>query len=73
MPGRTGPPWRRRTSSWGSAPIRRSVAIPRALNPEQLLLRYVRLAHEHCFIANSVRSEIVIEPRVVFRDRPIDG
>ena len=31
---------------------------------ERRLLRYVRLAHEQCFVANSLSSEIVIEPRI---------
>ena len=35
---------------------------------EQRLLRYVQLAHEQCFIANSISSEIVIEARIELRD-----
>jgi organic hydroperoxide reductase OsmC/OhrA len=31
---------------------------------EARVRRYVELAHEHCFIANSVTTEIVLEPRI---------
>ena len=31
---------------------------------EPRVRRYVELAHEHCFIANSVSAEIVLEPRI---------
>jgi organic hydroperoxide reductase OsmC/OhrA len=31
---------------------------------ESRVRRYVELAHEHCFIANSVSAEIVLEPRI---------
>jgi organic hydroperoxide reductase OsmC/OhrA len=31
---------------------------------EERLRRYVDLAHEHCYIANSLSSEIVIEPEI---------
>ena len=31
---------------------------------ERRLLRYVQLAHEQCFIANSLSSETVVEPRI---------
>jgi organic hydroperoxide reductase OsmC/OhrA len=31
---------------------------------EERLRRYVKLAHEHCFIANSLNSELVIEPAI---------
>jgi organic hydroperoxide reductase OsmC/OhrA len=34
---------------------------------EERIRRYVGLAHEQCFIANSLRSEISIEPRIEFR------
>ena len=37
---------------------------------EDRILRYVQLAHEECFIANSLKSEITIEPRIEFRERP---
>jgi organic hydroperoxide reductase OsmC/OhrA len=33
---------------------------------EQRVRHYVELAHEECYIANSLRSEIVIEPRIEF-------
>jgi organic hydroperoxide reductase OsmC/OhrA len=33
---------------------------------EQRVRHYVDLAHEECYIANSLRSEIVIEPRIEF-------
>lgn len=31
---------------------------------EQRVRHYVDVAHEHCFVANSLNSEIVIEPRI---------
>jgi uncharacterized OsmC-like protein len=34
---------------------------------EKRVRRYVNLAHEHCYIANSLRSEMVIEPRIEIR------
>lgn len=37
---------------------------------EQRVRHYVELAHEQCFIANSVRSEVVIEPHIELRGSP---
>jgi organic hydroperoxide reductase OsmC/OhrA len=34
--------------------------------PEERIRHYVHLAHEECYIANSVRSEITIEPQIEF-------
>jgi uncharacterized OsmC-like protein len=34
---------------------------------EQRVRHYVELAHEECYIANSISSEIDIEPRIEFR------
>ncbi|MGH2954266.1 MAG: OsmC family protein [Solirubrobacterales bacterium] len=34
---------------------------------EERVRRYVDLAHEHCYIANSLRSEMTIEPRIEIR------
>jgi organic hydroperoxide reductase OsmC/OhrA len=34
---------------------------------EERVRRYVDLAHEHCYIANSLRSEMVIEPEIEIR------
>jgi organic hydroperoxide reductase OsmC/OhrA len=31
---------------------------------EERVEKLVRTAHEHCFIANSLRSEMAIEPRI---------
>jgi organic hydroperoxide reductase OsmC/OhrA len=31
---------------------------------EEHVLRLVRLAHEHCYIANSLRTEVLLEPRI---------
>jgi organic hydroperoxide reductase OsmC/OhrA len=33
---------------------------------EKRIRHYVELAHEECYIANSISSEIVIEPRIEF-------
>jgi uncharacterized OsmC-like protein len=34
---------------------------------EERVLRLVELAHERCYIANSLRSEVAVEPRVELR------
>ena len=34
---------------------------------EQRVRHYIELAHDECFIANSISSEIVFEPRIEFR------
>jgi organic hydroperoxide reductase OsmC/OhrA len=34
---------------------------------ERRVRHYVDLAHEECYIANSIRSEIVLEPRIEHR------
>jgi organic hydroperoxide reductase OsmC/OhrA len=34
---------------------------------EEQILRLVRLAHEHCYIANSLHTEVVLEPRIEVR------
>ena len=34
---------------------------------EDRVRHYVEVAHRECFIANSLRSEVVIEPRVEVR------
>jgi organic hydroperoxide reductase OsmC/OhrA len=34
---------------------------------EQRVRHYLELAHDGCYIANSLRSEIVIEPRIEYR------
>ncbi|HEX2232940.1 MAG TPA: OsmC family protein [Thermoleophilaceae bacterium] len=31
---------------------------------EDQILRLVRLAHEHCYIANSLRTEVLLEPHI---------
>jgi organic hydroperoxide reductase OsmC/OhrA len=31
---------------------------------EEQVLRLVRLAHEHCYIANSLRTEVLLEPHI---------
>jgi organic hydroperoxide reductase OsmC/OhrA len=31
---------------------------------EEQILRLVRLAHEHCYIANSLRTEVLLEPHI---------
>ena len=33
---------------------------------EERVRRYVDLAHEQCYVANSLRTEVVIEPRIEF-------
>jgi organic hydroperoxide reductase OsmC/OhrA len=33
------------------------------------VLRLVRLAHEECYIANSLRTEVTVEPTLVFLDQ----
>jgi organic hydroperoxide reductase OsmC/OhrA len=43
--------------------LRPRIVIDGALD-EARVQRYVALAHEQCFIANSVSAEIVIEPRI---------
>jgi organic hydroperoxide reductase OsmC/OhrA len=34
---------------------------------EERVLRLAELAHEHCYVANSLRSEVLVEPRVELR------
>jgi organic hydroperoxide reductase OsmC/OhrA len=34
---------------------------------EERLRRYVNLAHEHCYVANSLHSEIEVEPEIDIR------
>jgi organic hydroperoxide reductase OsmC/OhrA len=34
--------------------------------PRDKVLRLVRLAHEECYIANSLRTEVTVEPTLVF-------
>jgi organic hydroperoxide reductase OsmC/OhrA len=34
---------------------------------EEQILRLVRLAHEHCYIANSLRTEVLLEPHIELR------
>jgi organic hydroperoxide reductase OsmC/OhrA len=43
--------------------LRPRIVIDGALD-ESRVRRYVELAHEHCFIANSLSTEIVLEPRI---------
>jgi organic hydroperoxide reductase OsmC/OhrA len=31
---------------------------------DEQILRLVRLAHEHCYIANSLRTEVLLEPHI---------
>jgi organic hydroperoxide reductase OsmC/OhrA len=31
---------------------------------EDRILRLVRLAHEHCYVANSLRTEVLLEPHI---------
>jgi hypothetical protein len=31
------------------------------------VLRLAEVAHEHCYVANSLRSEVLVEPRVELR------
>ena len=40
---------------------------------EERVRRYVHRAHEECFIANSVKSEITIEPEIEFASEPASG
>ena len=34
---------------------------------EDQVLRLVQLAHEHCYIANSLRTEVLLEPQIELR------
>jgi organic hydroperoxide reductase OsmC/OhrA len=36
---------------------------------EERVRRFVERAHEACFIANSLKTNITIEPEITFRDR----
>ena len=36
---------------------------------EERVRRLVELAHEHCYVANSLRSEVLLEPRIELRQR----
>jgi organic hydroperoxide reductase OsmC/OhrA len=36
---------------------------------EERVRRFVERAHEACFIANSLTTNITIEPEITFRDR----
>lgn len=40
---------------------------------EEQVLRFVELAHEQCHIANSLKAEIAIEPRVEVRTSEVSG
>jgi organic hydroperoxide reductase OsmC/OhrA len=36
---------------------------------EERVRRLVERAHEHCYVANSLRSEVLLEPRIELRQR----
>jgi organic hydroperoxide reductase OsmC/OhrA len=40
---------------------------------EERIRHYVHLAHDECYIANSVKSEITIEPQIEFASAPASG
>jgi organic hydroperoxide reductase OsmC/OhrA len=40
--------------------------VVRGEHPVEKLERLVQIGHEECFIANSLRTEIVVEPTIVF-------
>ena len=34
---------------------------------EERLLRFVEMAHEQCYIANSLKTKIIVDPRIELR------
>jgi organic hydroperoxide reductase OsmC/OhrA len=34
---------------------------------EERVLRFVEMAHEQCYIANSLKTEIILDPRIKLR------
>ena len=43
--------------------LRPRIAVRGAVNEERVA-RLCELAHEHCYIANSLRSDVVVEPQI---------
>ena len=44
--------------------------VVRGRAPEGTVRRLCQLAHKRCYIANSLRSEVTVEPRLESADRP---
>ena len=36
---------------------------------EERVLRFTKMAHEQCYISNSLSTDIVVEPKVEIRER----
>ncbi|MCD6052851.1 MAG: hypothetical protein K0Q96_43 [Rubrobacteraceae bacterium] len=36
---------------------------------EERVLRFTEMAHEQCYIANSLSTDVVVEPKIEIRER----